>query len=89
MHLIYTLMQYAALYNIAVFVTTQVYEKKRMFFGDPITPMGGTVVQHCCQVQLYLRKATGNHRVARLVDSPILLGGEAAFETTEGGIEDV
>lgn len=89
MQFIYTLVQYAALYNIAVFVTNQVYEKKRTLFGDPITPMGGTVVQHCCQVQLYLHKAKGNHRIARLVDSPILPVGEATFEITEGGIEDV
>ncbi|HUY00064.1 MAG TPA: hypothetical protein VMV49_10955 [Candidatus Deferrimicrobium sp.] len=58
-------------------------------FKDNIMPLGSTVVQHCGQVQLYLRKLSKSHRVARLVDSPSFLLGETVFEITEGGIEDV
>lgn len=81
--------QLAEGYNLAVFVTNQVYDDECVFFGDPTRPTGGHIVAHCSQKILYLRKSKGDKRVARLVKSPYLPDGEAMFEITASGIEDI
>ncbi len=43
---------------------------------------------HNSKTRLYLRKAKGEKRVAKLVDSPSLPDGEAVYKVTENGIED-
>jgi DNA repair protein RadA len=71
-----------------VFVTNQVSAKPDAFFGDPTRPIGGHILGHSSTIRLYLRKAKGGQRIARLVDSPNLPEGEAIFFVTENGIED-
>jgi len=78
----------ANLYDIAVFVTNQVQARPDAFFGDPTRPIGGHILAHSATVRIYLRKGKAGKRVARLIDSPHLPEGEAAFRITEKGIED-
>jgi|Deesub1362B_J571_1020462.scaffolds.fasta_scaffold00012_49 DNA repair protein RadA len=78
----------ANLHDVAIFVTNQVQARPDAFFGDPTRPIGGHILAHSATVRLYLRKGKGGKRIARLVDSPHLPEGEAAFKITEKGIED-
>lgn len=84
-----TLAKLAEMNNIAVLVTNQVMSRPDILFGDPTAPIGGNVVGHSCKQRLYLRKSKGPKRVAKLVDSPSLPDGEAIYQITEKGIEDV
>ncbi len=83
------LMKLAEMYNIVVLVTNQVMSRPDILFGDPTAPIGGNVVGHATKTRLYLRKSRGEKRIARLVDSPSLPDGEAIYQVTENGIEDV
>jgi len=75
--------------NMAVFITNQVMSKPDTFFGDPTGPVGGHVLAHVPQTRCYLRKAKGETRICRLVDSPNLPEGEAVFAVLKEGIRDV
>jgi DNA repair protein RadA len=87
--LIHKLLQIAEAYNIVVFMTNQVMDSPGVLFGDPTRPIGGHVLAHTSTYRLYLRKSKGTKRVARLIDSPCLPEGEALFDITENGIEDL
>jgi len=87
--LMHALQRLADRYNAAVYVTNQVMARPDIFFGDPTTAVGGNVVGHTATYRLYLRKAKGTKRIARLIDSPSLPEGEAVFAVTEKGIVDV
>ncbi|MBU1120589.1 MAG: DNA repair and recombination protein RadA [archaeon] len=84
----HTLMRLGEMNNIAVFVTNQVMSRPDILFGDPTAPIGGEIVAHNSKTRLYLRKAKGEKRVAKLVDSPSLPDGECVFTVTQNGIED-
>ena len=43
---------------------------------------------HASTFRLYLRKAKGGRRIARLVDSPNLPDGECVYQVTEEGLKD-
>lgn len=83
------LMKLAEAHNIAVLVTNQVMSRPDILFGDPTAPIGGHVVGHASKTRLYLRKSKASKRVAKLVDSPFLPDGEAIYQITENGIEDL
>lgn len=85
----HTLMRLADKYNLAVYVTNQVMSKPDMFFGDPTEAIGGHIVAHNSTFRVYLRRGKKNSRVAKLVDSPNLPEGEAAFMVTESGLKNV
>jgi len=51
--------------------------------------IGGNIVGHASKFRLYLRKSKGNKRVAKLVDSPNLPDGEAAFVVESAGLKSV
>ena len=85
----HTLMKLADQYNLCVYVTNQVMSKPDMFFGDPTAAIGGNIVGHNSSTRIYLRKGKKGTRVAKLIDSPHLPDGEAIFQVTEGGLEDV
>jgi DNA repair protein RadA len=78
----------ADLKDIAVFVTNQVQARPDLFFGDPTRPIGGHILGHSATTRIYLRKAKGGSRVARIVDSPNLPESESIFMITESGIRD-
>lgn len=73
--------------NAVALVTNQVMSNPAVFFGDPTKPIGGNIVGHTATFRLYLRKSKGGKRVARLVDSPNLPEGEAAFMVEEAGLK--
>lgn len=82
------LLNFATVNNAAVAVTNQVAAKPDAFFGDPMRPIGGTIVGHTSTFRVYLRKGKAGKRIARLVDSPNMPEGEAVFMVTEEGIKD-
>jgi len=86
---VHTLLKHAKSLNMAVVVTNQVMAKPEMMFGDPTAPIGGHVVAHAVQSRIYLRKSKGQHRIARIIDSPHLAEAEAVFKITADGIEDI
>ena len=79
----------ANVHNLCVYVTNQVMAKPDTFFGDPTEAIGGNIVGHNSAFRLYLRRGKKGTRVAKLVDSPNLPEGEAIFQVTEKGVEDV
>ena len=85
----HALMKVADMFNIVVYVTNQVMAKPDVFFGDPTQAIGGHVVAHASTYRMYLRKGKKGSRVAKLVDSPSMPEGEAAFYVETGGIRDV
>lgn len=87
------LLNYAKAFNLAVVVTNQVVASPQVVYtGDFVAqnpPTGGHILGHNAETRLYLRKATGNKRIATLIDSSWLPPGECVFQITEKGIEDV
>ena len=55
----------------------------RLFNDDEIM-----ILAHASTFRLYLRKAKGGRRIARLVDSPNLPDGECVYQVTEEGLRD-
>ncbi len=74
-------------HNAVGLVTNQVMSNPAVLFGDPTKPIGGNIVGHTATFRLYLRKSKAGKRVARLVDSPNLPEGEAAFMVEMAGIK--
>ncbi len=85
----HVLAKVASVHNICVYVTNQVMSKPDQFFGDPTEAIGGHIVAHNSTFRLYLRKGKQGSRVAKLVDSPNLPDGEAAYKVTQEGLIDV
>jgi len=85
----HTLMKLATKYNLCLYVTNQVMAKPDTFFGDPTEAIGGNIVGHNSATRIYLRKGKKGSRVAKLIDSPHLPDGEAAFMVTEEGLKDL
>lgn len=85
---LHDLMKFASVHNAAVVITNQVMAKPDVFFGDPTQPVGGHIVGHTATFRIYLRRAKGEKRIARLIDSPHLPEGEAIFSISERGIHD-
>jgi DNA repair protein RadA len=85
---VHDLQKLADLHNLAVLVTNQVLAKVDVIIGDQVAPVGGNIIAHQCTHRVFLRKAKGNKRIARLVDSPYLPEGETVFSIGEGGISD-
>ena len=85
----HTLARTASVHNICVYVTNQVMSKPDQFFGDPTEAIGGHIVAHNSTFRIYLRKGKAGSRVAKLVDSPNLPDGEAAYKVVEEGLIDV
>jgi DNA repair protein RadA len=82
------LKQLADINNALVLVTNQVHSKPDAMWGDPTKPIGGHVLAHASTFRLYLRKAKGGRRIARLVDSPNLPDGECVYQVTQEGLKD-
>ena len=85
----YDLAKIADDFNAVVIVTNQVQSNPAVFFGDPTKPVGGNIVGHASKFRVYLRKSKGGKRVAKLVDSPNLPDGEAAFSVELTGLKSV
>jgi len=87
------LLNLAKVYNLAVVVTNQVVTSPQATYTfDLISqkpPTGGPILAHNANTRLYLRKAEGSLRIARLIDSSWLPEQECRFRISEKGIEDV
>lgn len=87
--LLHNLQRLADSHNIAVFVTNQVLANPAIMFGDPTRPIGGHVLAHQSTYRVYLRKSSGEKRIAKMMDSPNLPPGECVFKITPDGIRDM
>ena len=56
--------------------------------ANAVKPIGGNIMAHASTTRLSLRKGRGETRVAKVICSPVLPEGEAAFAITEQGIAD-
>ncbi|WP_393971140.1 DNA repair and recombination protein RadA [Oxyplasma meridianum] len=82
------LLKFGTINNAVIAVTNQVSARPDIFFGDPMTPIGGNIVGHTATFRIYLRKSKGGKRIARLIDSPYLPEGETVIQLSEDGIMD-
>ncbi|MEM4715846.1 MAG: DNA repair and recombination protein RadA [Candidatus Caldarchaeum sp.] len=81
----------ARAFNAAAVATNQVMARPDdIFSSSAVYPIGGHIVGHTSHNRVLLRKVSGRRtRIARLVSSPYLPEGEAVFQITENGVEDV
>lgn len=86
--LLHNLQRLADSHNLAVFVTNQVLANPAILFGDPTMPIGGHVLAHQSTYRVYLRKSSGEKRIAKMMDSPNLPPGECVFKIMPDGIRD-
>lgn len=86
--LLHNLQRLADSFNIAVFVTNQVLANPAILFGDPTQPIGGHVLAHQATYRIYVRKSSGDKRIARMIDAPNLPSGECVFKIMPDGIRD-
>ena len=85
----HALLKLSDMHNICVYVTNQVMSKPDSFFGDPTQAIGGHIVAHASTFRIYLRKGKKGSRVAKLIDSPNLVEGEACFMVETSGLKDI
>jgi len=89
--IIHRLKNLAELYNIGIVTSNQVVAVPQATitpFGD-VKPVGGHILGHIVEPRVFVRKAGGSKRVARIEDSCWLPPREAEFMITEKGVEDV
>ncbi len=86
---LHVLQKLADTYNSAVYITNQVLANPAILFGDPTTPAGGHVLAHQSTYRIYLRKSSGDKKIAKIMDAPDLPIGECVFKITQQGIRDV
>lgn len=86
---LHVLQKLADTYNLAVYITNQVLANPAILFGDPTTPAGGHVLAHQSTYRIYLRKSSGDKKIAKIMDAPDLPIGECVFKITQQGIRDV
>ena len=78
----------ALVFNCIVLFTNQIMMNPNAMMGDPVKPVGGTVLSHTAKQIVYLRKGTKSKVVAKLVDSPDSAKDEAVLQLTKKGLED-
>jgi len=82
----------ARTYNLAVAISNQVLAQPtgvQVFGGFEYKPTGGFVLGHLSEPRVWVRRAQGMRRIARLVDSSWLPEKECLFTISDKGIEDV
>lgn len=78
-------------WNLSIVFTNQMSANPAggmTFVADPKTPVGGHILAHGVQARVYLKKGSGETRIAKLVDSPNHPLAEAIFSITPGGVTD-
>ncbi len=83
-----TLNKLADLYNCVILVTNQVSSRPDAIFGPSEQAIGGNIVGHAATFRIFLKKAKGDKRIAKLYDSPHLPDAEATFRITDKGVHD-
>lgn len=83
----------AKTYECAVIFTTQIYETPNAnpFMPDWASqkPVGGASIEHQASYVMFMRRAQGNCRIARLVDADWKCLSERPFMITAKGIDDM
>lgn len=74
-------------HKIAIIWTNQVMVNPGVFYGDPITAIGGTVLAHKSTYRVYFKKS-GAYRMAKMIDSPKHAQTEVMFGLSEIGVVD-
>lgn len=82
-----TLLRVSQSMKVTTVYTNQVMDEPTLF--GVTKPTGGHRMAHAAGTRLQLRKGREGVRVAKLIDSLSLAGGEAVFIISEKGIEDV
>ena len=77
----------ANFHNIAIIWTNQVMINPGVFYGDPVTAIGGTVLAHKSTYRVYFKKS-GAYRMGKMVDSPKHGQIEVMFGLSEAGVVD-
>ena len=77
----------ANFHNIAIIWTNQVMINPGVFYGDPVTAIGGTVLAHKSTYRVYFKKS-GAYRMGKMVDSPKHAQIEVMFGLSEEGVVD-
>ena len=77
----------ANFHNIAIIWTNQVMINPGVFYGDPVTAIGGTVLAHKSTYRVYFKKS-GVYRMGKMVDSPKHGQIEVMFGLSEDGVVD-
>ena len=77
----------ANFHNIAIIWTNQVMINPGVFYGDPVTAIGGTVLAHKSTYRVYFKKS-GAYRMGKMVDSPKHGQIEVMFGLSEDGVVD-
>ncbi|MBL7170115.1 MAG: DNA repair and recombination protein RadA [Candidatus Aenigmarchaeota archaeon] len=85
---LHALQRLADAHNIAVYITNQVQANPAILFGDPTRPVGGHILAHQSTYRVYLRKSSGEKRIAKIMDSPDLPPGECVFKVLPEGVRD-
>ena len=76
-------------YGCACVITNQVVAKPdAMSFGPQMAPIGGNIIAHASHTRLQLKKARGENRVCKVIDSPSIAESEASFSVGPAGVED-
>jgi len=80
----------SAEFGIAVVITNQVVANPdgMSFAKDATKPIGGNIIAHASHTRLQLKKARGENRVCKVIDSPSIAESECAFSVGAAGIDD-
>jgi len=70
------------------FMTNQVYSRPDMFGMSGGNPVGGNIIGHNATTRLSIRKASGEKRIIKIIDSPDMPVAEAVCRVTSEGIRD-
>lgn len=82
-------------FGVAVVITNQVMasvDGSTPAYCNPsalVKPVGGHVLAHASQTRLMLKKSSGDKRILKIFDSPLLPETEAPYCITMGGISDL
>lgn len=77
----------AEFHKVAVIWTNQVMINPGIFYGDPVTAVGGTVLAHKSTYRVYFKKS-GVYRMGIMKDSPKHGVIEVMFGLSESGVVD-
>ena len=80
----------SAEFGIAVVLTNQVVANPdgMSFAKDATKPIGGNIIAHASHTRLQLKKARGENRVCKVIDSPSIGESEASFSVGAAGVDD-
>ena len=75
--------------NSCVYLTNQIQTNPGLLYGDPDKMIGGNIVGHMLNPNIWLRKLKGSTRKARIKDSSDLPDDEAVYQVTDKGLEEL